>query len=59
MVENSARGRISVPVSFLISCFDGTHLLPSYVWYVKRARAVRPEDLRGVVQQGIFSLMDS
>lgn len=58
-MEDSAQGRVSVPVLFPVSRFDGTHLLPSYIWYVDRARAVRPEDLRRAVQQGIFSLMDS
>lgn len=59
VVEDSARGRIFVPMLFPVSRFDGTHLLPSYIWYVNKPRAVRPEDLRRTVQQDMFSLMDS
>lgn len=59
MVESSAQGRILVPILPPIFRFDGTHLLSSYIFYVNKARAVRPEDLRGATQLDVCSQLDS
>lgn len=59
MVESTAQGTSSVPVRFPTCRFDGTRFLPSYIFYVNKARAVRQEDSRGFTQHAIFSEQDS